>query len=77
MLSSFGGVVGFALESRFPWVLTKRDQFIFRRIGLPVVIPFPVAIVAMVFSAADGIFFGLYPVHRASRLDPIDAPRYE
>jgi len=45
--------------------------------GWPTIISFEAILVAFLFSVAVGLIFGIYPANKASRLNPIDALRYE
>jgi len=69
-LAVAGGIVGIGLglfaagrlAAQFGWPIITEPQTIVMAVG---------------FSGIVGIVFGLYPAHRASRLDPIEALRYE
>ena len=69
-LSSTGGVLGIALGVGGAKLLTLIKHW-------PTLVSVESILLAFVFSAAVGIFFGFYPARKASQLDPIDALRYE
>jgi putative ABC transport system permease protein len=70
MLSALGGVIGVATGSGAAKLLTLLAEW-------PTLISTNAVLIAFVFSALVGIFFGFYPARKASRLDPIEALRYE
>jgi ABC-type antimicrobial peptide transport system permease subunit len=45
--------------------------------GWPIEISIPAIVASIIVSAGVGIVFGFYPAWKASRLDPIEALRYE
>jgi putative ABC transport system permease protein len=77
VLSVIGGAIGILLGILASVGLTVLINNISSGKEWPIVVSGTAAIVALVFSAAVGIGFGYYPAWRASRLDPIDALRYE
>jgi putative ABC transport system permease protein len=69
-LTSLGGVLGILLGSGIGWTVHLVS-------GFPVSLPWWSFAIGLGFSAAVGVFFGMYPAVKASRLDPIEALRYE
>jgi putative ABC transport system permease protein len=69
-LTSAGGVLGIFFGSSIGLIVHWAS-------GFPVSLPWWSFAIGIGFSASVGIFFGLFPAIKASRLDPIEALRYE
>jgi putative ABC transport system permease protein len=69
-LTSVGGLLGILFGSSIGLVVHWVS-------GFPVSLPWWSFALGLGFSASVGIFFGLFPAIKASRLDPIEALRYE
>jgi putative ABC transport system permease protein len=70
-LSILGGAIGVVVGVAVPAAVKRAFE------ALPAETPFWAILVGLAVSLSVGIFFGLYPAVKASRLDPIEALRYE
>jgi putative ABC transport system permease protein len=70
MLAASGGLIGVIL-AWFVAVLVRTLT------PIPMAVPVSAVVISVMLSASVGLFFGIYPATRASRLDPIEALRVE
>jgi putative ABC transport system permease protein len=70
VLATLGGLAGVALGIAAAKMVAWLAHW-------PIVISPEATAVALLFAAAIGVFFGYWPARKASRLDPIEALRYE
>jgi len=70
MLSLVGGAAGVVFGIFGSYLVGQT-------LGWPIEMSVEAVVVAAMFSIAVGVFFGYYPARKASRLDPIEALRYE
>jgi putative ABC transport system permease protein len=73
VLSLIGGIIGIGFGLGASKLIKKIPMFA----NFNTVVSPDSVLLAFTFAAAVGIFFGFYPARKASRLDPIEALRYE
>lgn len=69
-LTLIGGLCGMALGAAIAWAVRSFTP-------IPAAVPLWSVVVAILASLITGVFFGMYPASKASRLDPVEALRYE
>lgn len=70
VMSGLGGIMGVIIG-------ILASSLISDLMGITYKVNVPVVVIAFLFSLTVGVFFGLYPANKASKLKPVDALRYE
>ncbi len=76
VLSLFGGLLGIACGLGFEFGISALIEH-FSEASFPSAVSVGAIGLAILFSGAIGVFFGVYPAARASRLHPVEALRHE
>jgi putative ABC transport system permease protein len=70
VMSAMGGILGVLLAAGIAFLVERLTP-------LPMSVPASAVAIAIVVASAVGLFFGVYPAYKASKLDPIEALRFE
>jgi len=69
-LTSIGALIGLSIGALLAWVIRANTT-------IPATLPTSIVVTALAASALTGVAFGMLPALKASKLDPVEALRYE
>jgi len=70
VMAAIGGILGILVAVAISFAISHLTPF-------PMSLPVRWVFIAILIATGIGIFFGVYPAHKASKLDPIEALRFE
>lgn len=70
VMAAIGGIMGVLFAAGVAFLVERLTP-------LPMSLPASAVAIAIAVSTAVGLFFGVYPAHKAAKLDPIEALRFE